>query len=421
MRIEDKAKKRSLQCAIRIPQSANIERTDMNLIARIASLGVLALSVVCQAAGPTPTSYPTTETYKPDPNYKPTRDLSNFFAKVRSGRPVTVMGIGGSVTEGHSWAAMSAEWLKKQYPSANIHYQDGAYGGTGPDAVVFRLRHDILPFHPDLVFIEYTVNSYAKHDINFKALDGIVLQLLRQWQKPDFVFVYVGNDKGERDLSKVQPLARYYGFQEVDPRTHLQTLIDAGKVKWTDIARDQIHPNEKGHAIYAETLIDLLKQQAAMTGPPTPEPPVPAAYASDEWTTATLVPIAAAHYGKEWKVVKPSPWGERFWEEMLETDQVGATMTFTGNCTSIGAYLLIAKDCGNISWSIDGGKETDRMLSNWGTLTGGMWADNCVFASDLSPGEHTLKITVKPKWEKATGNFVRCGGFCVANPKPAKP
>jgi hypothetical protein len=30
----------------------------------------------------------------------------------------------------------------------------------------------------------------------------------------------------------------------------------------------------------------------------------------------------------------------------------------------------------------------------------------------------TLKITVKPKWEKATGNFVRIGGFCVANPKP---
>jgi hypothetical protein len=184
--------------------------------------------------------------YKPDPGYKPTRDLSQFFAKVKAGRPVTVMGIGGSVTEGHSWAAMSAEWLQKQYPNARIHYVDGAFGGTGPDAVVFRFRRDILPHHPDLVFIEYTVNSYAKHDINFKALDGMVLQLLRQWQKPDIVFVYVGNDKGERDLSKVQPLARHYGFQEVDPRKHLQTLIDAGKIKWTDIARDRIHPNEKG-------------------------------------------------------------------------------------------------------------------------------------------------------------------------------
>jgi hypothetical protein len=356
--------------------------------------------------------------YSANPNYKPTRDLSNFFAKVKSGRPVTVMGIGGSVTEGHSWAAMSAEWLQKQYPNTKIHYQDGAYGGTGPSDVVFRLRRDILPFHPDLVFIEYAVNSYANHPENYKALDGIVLQLLRQWQKPDIVFVYVGDSRYLRDLSKVQPLARHYGFQEVDPRTHLQTLLDAGTVKWTDIARDQIHPNEKGHAIYAETLIDLLKQQAALTGPPTPEPPVPAAFASDEWATATLVPIAAARYGPEWKAVRPSPWGERYWEEMLECNQVGATITFTANTTTIGAYLLIAGDCGNIAWSVDGGKETERMLANWGTIKGGMWACDDIYASDLPPGEHTIKITIKPKWEKSTGNFVRVGGFCIANPKP---
>ena len=268
--------------------------------------------------------------YKPDPNYKPTRDLTQFFAKVRAGRPVTVMGIGGSVTEGHSWAAMAAEWLQKQYPKTHIHYVDGAYGGTGPDAVIFRFRRDILMHHPDLVFIEYTVNSYAKHDINFKALDGMVLQLLRQWQKPDIVFVYVGDDKGKRDLSKVQPLARHYGFQEVDPRKHLQTLIDAGKVQWKDIARDGIHPNEKGHAIYSEPLIELLKQQAALTGSPTSEPPVPPPYSSDEWARAALAPIATAHYGKEWKAVNPSPWGTRFWEEMIETDQVGAIVDLHG-------------------------------------------------------------------------------------------
>jgi hypothetical protein len=146
---------------------------------------------------------------------------------------------------------------------------------------------------------------------------------------------------------------------------------------------------------------------------------VPAAFASDEWATATLVPIAAAHYGKEWKVVKPSPWGERFWEEMLESDQVGATMTFTANTTTLGAYVLLSKDCGMLNWSIDGGKETTEWLANWGTVQGGMWASNSIYASGLPPGEHTLKITVAPKWKESTGNFVRIGGFCVANPKPA--
>ena len=358
--------------------------------------------------------------YRPDPGYKPTRNLSQFFAKVKVGRPVTVMGIGGSVTEGHSWAAMAAEWLQKQYPKTHIHYVDGAFGGTGPDAVIFRFRRDILPHHPDLVFIEYTVNSYAKHEINFKALDGMVLQLLRQWQKPDIVFVYVGNDKGERDLSKVQPLARHYGFQEVDPRRHLQTLIDAGKVKWKEIARDGIHPNEKGHAIYAEPLIELLKRQAALADHPTPEPPVPPPYSSDEWATATLVPIAAAHYGKEWKVVKPTPWGERFWDEMLECDQVGATLTFTANSTTIGAYLHDRQGLRQHRL-VDRRRKRNRddageLGDAPGRPVGGQRASS---PAACPPGEHTLKITIKPKWEKASGNFVRIGGFCIANPKPA--
>ena len=189
----------------------------------------------------------------------------------------------------------------------------------------------------------------------------MVLQLLRQEQKPDIVFVYVGNDKGERDLSKVQPLARHYGFQEVDPRKYLQTLIDAGKVRWEDIARDGIHPNEKGHAIYAEAVIQLLKQQAAVEGkPPTPVPPVPPPYSSDEWATATLVPVAAAHFGKEWKAVKPAPWDARFWDEMIESDQVGATLTFTAHSTTLGVYLLIANDCGNIDL-VDRRRKRDRV------------------------------------------------------------
>jgi hypothetical protein len=66
------------------------------------------------------------EPYKPDPRYVPSRDLSRFFAKIKAGQPVVVMGIGGSVTEGHSWAAMSAEWLQRQYPGKQIFYVDGA-------------------------------------------------------------------------------------------------------------------------------------------------------------------------------------------------------------------------------------------------------------------------------------------------------
>ena len=341
------------------------------------------------------------ENYKPDPAYKPSRDLSNFFAKIDAGRKVTVMGIGGSVTEGHSWCAMAAEWLQKRYPN-QVHFVNAAYGGTGPALTIFRLRRDVLPHHPDLVFIEYTVNAYGEKEENFLALDGIVQQLLRQWQKPDIVFVYVGNQKGERDLAKVQPVARHYGFLEVDPRTYLQTLIDGGKTRWGEIAGDQIHPNQRGHSIYAEPVIELLKQQIPLAGRPKPEPPVPPCYYSEQWTTATVLPVGAARFGPEWKAVEGL---NGYLDEVLVTDRVGATMTVTAHTTTFGIYMLQTTDSGCLTWLIDGGKETELGLTSIWVRKGDYRMGNIIFRRDLAPGDHTLRLVVRPKGGAVQGQF----------------
>lgn len=356
--------------------------------------------------------------YAPDPNYTPTRDLSSFFAKLKAGQPVVVMGIGGSVTEGHSWAAMSAEWLRQQYPTSQIHYVDGAYGGTPPWQSVFRMRRDILPHHPDLVFIEYAVNSYLDKERNWLAEDGLVQQLLRQPQRPDIVFVYVGDQTGGRELEKVQPVARYYGFPEVDVRAHLQEGLDSGAYTWQDIAGDGIHPNQRGHAIYAEAVTALLAQQALLADAPTPTPPVPAPFFGDEFTTATLLPIAAAAASPEWKVLPAPSWTGKFLDEVYETDQPGATLTLTANTTTFGVYLIQTTDSGRLAWSIDGGPEqTIDLWASW------LWKDaffvrNFLFAMGLPRGQHTLNLRVLPKSEASEGNLVRIGGFCVTNPKP---
>lgn len=356
--------------------------------------------------------------YRPDPNYAPSRNLSRFFAKIKSGQPVVVMGIGGSVTEGHSWAAMSAEWLQKQYPGRQFSYLDGAYGGTPPWQTVFRLRRDILPHKPDLVFIEYAVNSYLDNERNWLAEDGIIQQLLRQPQQPEIVFVYVGNDKGDRDLEKVQPVARHYGFLEVDVRSHLQKKIDAQEVAWKDIAGDAIHPNQQGHAIYAEAVTAMLGQQAALAEKPTPVPPIPAPFFGDEFSTATLLPIAAAQASGEWRAVPPPGWTGKFLDEMYETDRPGATLTVTASTTAIGIYLIQTTDSGRIAWSLDGGPEkTEDLWAGW-LGKGGLYVRNFLLASGLPRKDHVLKLTVLPKSDKAEGNLIRVGGFCVTIPKP---
>jgi lysophospholipase L1-like esterase len=380
---------------------------------RFRLIGTLLASLLLAAA-----ALPAAEAYKPDPDYVPRRNLARFFSKIKAGQPVVVMGIGGSVTEGHSWAAMSAEWLRKQYPHNQILYVDGAYGGTPPWQTVFRLRRDVLPHKPDLVFIEYAVNSYLDNERNWLAEDGLVQQLLRQPQQPDIVFVYVGNDKGERDLQKVQPVARHYGFLEVDVRSHLQTKIDAAEVTWKDIAGDAIHPNLRGHAIYAEAVTALLARQAPLADKPTPVPPVPAPFFGDEFTTATLLPIAAAQASPEWRTVRPPGWTGKFLDEMYETDRPGATLTVTANTTAFGVYLIQTTDSGRIAWSLDGGPEKREDLWGGWLGKGGLYVRNFLLAAGLPRRDHVLKLTVLPKSEKAEGNLVRIGGFCVTNPKP---
>lgn len=358
------------------------------------------------------------EEYKPDPNYAPSRNLSRFFAKIKAGRPVVVMGIGGSVTEGHSWAAMSAEWLQQQYPGQLISYVDGAYGGTPPWQTVFRLRRDILPHHPDLVFIEYAVNSYLDNPRNWLAEDGMLQQLLHQPQQPEIVFVYVGNDKGDRDLEKVQPVARHYGFLEVDVRASLQKKIEAQEVTWKEIAGDGIHPNQRGHAIYAEAVTALLTQQAPLADQPTPVPPVPAPFFGAEFTTATLLPIAAAQVSSAWHAATPPGWTGKFLDEMYETDQPGATLTVTANTTVIGLYLIQTTDSGRLAWSLDGGPEkVEDLWAGW-LGKGGLYVRNFLLATGLPRQDHVLKVTVLPKSEKAEGNLIRIGGICVSNPQP---
>lgn len=358
------------------------------------------------------------EQYEPAPNYVPSRHLSRFFAKINAGQPVIVMGIGGSVTEGHSWAAMSAEWLQKQYPGKQISYVDGAYGGTPPWQTVFRMRRDILPHKPDLVFIEYAVNSYQDNDRNWLAEDGIVQQLLRQPQQPEIVFVYVGNEKGDRDLEKVQPVARHYGFLEVDVRSHLQKKIDAGEVEWKDIAGDAIHPNQRGHAIYAEAVTTLLERHSILADRLTPAPAIPAPFFGDEFTTATLLPIASAQASPEWRAAQPPGWTGKFLDEIYETDRPDATMTLTVNTTTIGIYLIQTADSGQIAWSIDGSPEKHEDLwADW-LGKGNLYVRNFLLATGLPRTNHVVKLRVLPKSEKAEGNSIRIGGFCVTNPKP---
>jgi hypothetical protein len=147
-------------------------------------------------------------------------------------------------------------------------------------------------------------------------------------------------------------------------------------------------------------------------------PPIPAPFFGDAFTTATLLPIAAAQASSEWRAVPPPGWTGKFLDEMVETDRPGATLSVTANTTAIGIYLIQTTDSGRIAWSLDGGPETTEDLWAGWLGKGGLYVRNFLLASGLPRKDHVLKLTVLPKSDKAEGNLIRIGGFCVTNPKP---
>src|SRR5450432_2099345 len=111
---------------------------------------------------------------------RPRGGMANVLARLKSGKETRIAYLGGSITAQDGWRPKTLAWFQSQYPSARITEINAAIGGTGSDLGVYRLRHDVLQFKPNLLFVEFAVNdSGAPPDRIHKAMEGIVRQT---WQ-----------------------------------------------------------------------------------------------------------------------------------------------------------------------------------------------------------------------------------------------
>ena len=77
--------------------------------------------------------------------------------------------------------------LEKTYPEAHIKFHDAAIGGTPSKLGVFRMDRDVLPYKPDLIFIEFAVNDGGKikdfYDGYNEAKEKIIKELEEKGKK----------------------------------------------------------------------------------------------------------------------------------------------------------------------------------------------------------------------------------------------
>ncbi|MCA9022880.1 MAG: SGNH/GDSL hydrolase family protein, partial [Planctomycetaceae bacterium] len=309
---------------------------------------------------------------------KPRQGIGNTIKKLKSGDDVSVAYLGGSITAANGWRVKTTKWLQSAFPKAKIHEIHAAIGGTGSDLGAFRLEHDVLQHHPDLVFVEFAVNDGGRQPESiWKSMDGIVRQIWKTNPKTDICFVYTFRVNYENDLRKgenpraasaMELLADYYGIPSINVALKTADLEQQGKLKFTSetpvaegivlFSKDGVHPLDEGHEIYTEVIADAIKQMETTSQPVDHSSKLKQPFVTGHWTDAKMVPLDTSMLSGNWKElpadnVLQKRFGGRM-GQIWEADAPGSKLTFRFRGSQAALYDLLGPDGGQVQITVDG-------------------------------------------------------------------
>ena len=107
------------------------------------------------------------------------RALGAVMRKAEAGEPVSIVCIGGSITQGTissgakdnellksgeipskgAYADIFFRWWQERFPDTEFNFVNAGIGGTDSYLGVHRLEQDVLKHEPDLVLVEFSVND----------------------------------------------------------------------------------------------------------------------------------------------------------------------------------------------------------------------------------------------------------------------
>ena len=295
--------------------------------------------------------------------------LSAFEQKMKAGKHLNVAFLGGSITWGAcasdqgktSYRALVSEYLEKTYPDAHLKFWDAAIGGTPSKLGVFRMDRDVLPYKPDLTFIEFAVNDGGAKD-SLETMEGIIRKLKKSNPDMAVFIIIVGAGKKDKYGTPRQPehikLAKYYGLPYADVCGPVKAGIKAGKIDTEVILADGCHPSDAGYKLYADIIIDNIKKSLAAEGE---VKTYPKPLTKNRYETAKMLELSKLKDLGDWekgKVATLGTWYDhqpsRWISSVIVPQKDGAEVSFELECAGLGVYNETFKEGGNIIVDVDG-------------------------------------------------------------------
>ncbi len=170
------------------------------------------------------------------------------------------------------------EYLRKKYPHSSFDFVDASIGGTGSKLGIFRLARDVMAYHPDLVFLDFTANDGINGE-DPKAITSYEGALLRDMIGAGVPVeqVYLGfkyNFGPSYNLAKVpgynshRKLVDPYQTACGDLFAYLQPKLVSGELKIDDLwalnhGKDGAHPDDPGYEVFFEAARQGFEQAIA--------------------------------------------------------------------------------------------------------------------------------------------------------------
>ncbi|MHB8128515.1 MAG: SGNH/GDSL hydrolase family protein [Mobilitalea sp.] len=195
--------------------------------------------------------------------------LASAMNKAKKGEEITIGVIGGSITQGslatnsnNSYASRFYQWWVQAFPNAKINFVNAGIGATTSYLAVHRVDQHLLVKKPDVVIVEFSVND--SDSVFFKeTYEDLVRRILKAENNPAVILLFMTMEDGTSAQPSHMHIGFWYDLPRISYREAIRKEIEKGNFTWKDISPDNIHPNDKGHAIVGEILWDYLNSVAA--------------------------------------------------------------------------------------------------------------------------------------------------------------
>lgn len=212
------------------------------------------------------------------------RSLPQTYRKLTSGEPLHILAWGDSVTAGGEASSVEKQYqsrfvalLKKRFPQSNIRLTTAGWGGRNTDSFLneppgaeFNFDHAVISKRPDLIVMEFVNDAWMSPEVveqkyayllkRFQEIGAEWVILTPHYVRPDWMSS--STERVETDprpyVTGVRQFCAKHGVAVADASLRWGHLVKEGTPYMTLLSNSINHPNDAGHELFAQALIELF-------------------------------------------------------------------------------------------------------------------------------------------------------------------